>query len=56
VIGTSIEQLDPGAAAAVIRREKITFFQVTPSRMQLWLADNRAIKGLTGLRYLLVGV
>ena len=57
VMGNSEEQLDPGAAASVINREKVTIFQVTPSRLQLFFSPNQAnpIKELATLRYLLVG-
>ena len=55
VIGTQEEQLDAAAAAAVIKREKITIFQVTPSRLQLFVTRQEAGASLKNLRYLLVG-
>jgi amino acid adenylation domain-containing protein len=57
VIGSTDEQIDPAAALQVINREKVTIFQVTPSRLQLLLSHNeaKAAKVLALLRYLLVG-
>jgi len=57
VMGSIDEQIDPGAALGVINREKVTIFQVTPSRLQLLLSHNetKAVKILALLRYLLVG-
>jgi amino acid adenylation domain-containing protein len=57
VIGSSDEQIDPGAALQVIDREKVTIFQLTPSRLQLLLSyrEAKAAKILALLRYLLVG-
>jgi len=57
VIGSIDEQIDPAAALQVINREKVTIFQLTPSRLQLLLSHNeaKAAKVLALLRYLLVG-
>jgi amino acid adenylation domain-containing protein len=55
VMGTGEQQMDPGAAARVILREKITIFQVTPSRLQLILSGGGAANSLRFLRYLQVG-
>ncbi|MCP5053872.1 MAG: amino acid adenylation domain-containing protein, partial [bacterium] len=55
VIGSVEEQLNSEAAARVIHRENITIFQVTPSRLQLFIADQPAVACLKAIRYLLVG-
>ncbi|NIM14864.1 MAG: amino acid adenylation domain-containing protein [Candidatus Aminicenantes bacterium] len=54
-IGSREEQLDAGAAASTLEKEKITIFQVTPSRLQLFILDEEAVKSLKKLKYLLVG-
>jgi len=55
LIGTREQQLDPAAAAWVMRRERVTIFQVTPSRLQLFLLLREAGESLAALDYLLVG-
>jgi polyketide synthase PksJ len=55
VMGSSAAQTDPAAAAVVILKEKVTIFQVTPSRLQLFLSREEASTSLRLLRYLLVG-
>jgi amino acid adenylation domain-containing protein len=55
VMGSREEQIDPVEASSVIEREKITIFQVTPSRLQMFTADDRATAGLGRLKCLLVG-
>jgi amino acid adenylation domain-containing protein len=55
VIGSFQHQMNPGDAAKVMRKENIALFQVTPSRLQLLLAEPDFCSALKGLRYLLVG-
>jgi amino acid adenylation domain-containing protein len=55
VIGSEEEQLNNDSIASAIKRENITIFQVTPSRLQLLLGDAEASKSLKLLEYLLVG-
>jgi amino acid adenylation domain-containing protein len=55
VIGSSREQLDAATIAAIVEREKITIFQVTPSRLKLIISDKRSSRSLKLLKYLLVG-
>jgi amino acid adenylation domain-containing protein len=55
VIGSVEDQANSLAAAAVIARERITIFQLTPSRLQLFISDPGAAKGLEWLKYLVVG-
>ena len=55
VMGGSQAQLDPRQAALVMNREAVTILQVTPSRLQLYLADSRVSEVLSLLRYVLVG-
>jgi len=55
ILGSREQQLDPTAMAAVLEREKITIFQVTPSRLQLLLAGTDTAKSIGHLDYLLVG-
>ncbi|UCH95689.1 MAG: amino acid adenylation domain-containing protein [Candidatus Aminicenantes bacterium] len=55
VIGGVEEQLNAKAAAAVIEKEKITIFQVTPSRLQLFIAFPESAASIKRLNYLLVG-
>ena len=54
VIGTSKEQLDASAAARVLVRDRITIFQVTPSRLQLLLLEKEIPRALASLHVLLV--
>ncbi|HLP58608.1 MAG TPA: amino acid adenylation domain-containing protein [Candidatus Deferrimicrobium sp.] len=54
-IGTGEQQLDPGAAARVFLKETITIFQLTPSRLQLFLSASETAKSFQSLRYLIVG-
>jgi amino acid adenylation domain-containing protein len=59
VIGSREEQLNSEAAARVFEKENITIFQVTPSRLQLFISnsDSNAMifPCLKSLKYLLVG-
>ncbi|MCU0288770.1 MAG: amino acid adenylation domain-containing protein, partial [Acidobacteria bacterium] len=55
VIGNREEQLNALAAAKAIQRENITIFQVTPSRLQLFINDPAFAGALVCLKYLLVG-
>ena len=55
IIGGTVEQISVEAAAAVLVRGKVTLFQVTPSRLQGFLAHPEAREGLKWLTYLLVG-
>jgi amino acid adenylation domain-containing protein len=55
VVGSEEEQLNPRLIALTIERERITIFQVTPSRLQLLIADDQASESLSLLNYLLVG-
>jgi amino acid adenylation domain-containing protein len=55
VLGDMEEQLNTRAAAAVIERENITILQVTPSRLQLFIAFPESARVLKQLAYLLVG-
>jgi amino acid adenylation domain-containing protein len=55
IIGDKEEQLNAAAVSAIIEREIITIFQVTPSRLLLLTSDPEGVKGLTLLKYLLVG-
>jgi len=55
VIGSVEDQANSLAAAAVIARERITIFQLTPSRLQLFISDPGAARGLEWLKYLVVG-
>jgi amino acid adenylation domain-containing protein len=55
VIGGVEEQANSLAAAAVVAREKVTIFQLTPSRLQLFISDPDAAKSLGWLKYLVIG-
>jgi polyketide synthase PksJ len=55
VAGGYGQQMNPGDAARIMKREKITLFQVTPSRLQHLLAEADFCGALQSLRYLLVG-
>ncbi|MCP4215401.1 MAG: amino acid adenylation domain-containing protein [bacterium] len=55
VIGNEQEQINPAAMASVLERERITIFQLTPSRLQLILSDPPASRSLGRLKSLLVG-
>jgi amino acid adenylation domain-containing protein/non-ribosomal peptide synthase protein (TIGR01720 family) len=55
VLGSEREQLDSRLAASTLERENITIFQVTPSRLQIFLSDEDSGKRLHVLKYLLVG-
>jgi tyrocidine synthetase-3 len=57
VMGTEGDQMDPGAAVRTLDREKITIFQVTPSRLRLFLSygEEKISRSFKRLRYLLVG-
>ncbi len=55
VIGTREEQLNPLAAALVIEKERVTIFQLTPSRLQLFVSQPGCARTLSLLRCLLVG-
>jgi amino acid adenylation domain-containing protein len=55
IIGTREPQVDPGAAASIIHREMVSIFQLTPSRLQLFISHGQAAASLQLLRYLLVG-
>jgi amino acid adenylation domain-containing protein len=54
VIGTRQEQLDASAAARVLVRDRVTIFQVTPSRLQLLLLEKEIPGALKSLHVLLV--
>jgi amino acid adenylation domain-containing protein len=54
-IGSREHQLNVEAAASVIEGEKITIFQATPSRLQLFIYDSGVSQCLKRLKYLLVG-
>jgi amino acid adenylation domain-containing protein len=57
LLGTEAEQIDPAAALHTAARERVTIFQLTPSRLRLYLshAKEEAVKCFSLLRYLLVG-
>jgi amino acid adenylation domain-containing protein/non-ribosomal peptide synthase protein (TIGR01720 family) len=55
IIGSQEDQLNVCAAASEIEREQTTIFQTTPSRLQLFLSNEDAVKSLGLLEYLLVG-
>ncbi|MDQ1353576.1 MAG: hypothetical protein QG657_3882, partial [Acidobacteriota bacterium] len=55
VIGSHEEQIDASAAFRAMEREKVNILQVTPSRLQLLLNDDRTKKSFENLTYLLVG-
>jgi acyl-CoA synthetase (AMP-forming)/AMP-acid ligase II/acyl carrier protein len=54
-IGSREQQLNVEAAASLIEEEKITIFQATPSRLQLFIYDRGVSQCLKRLKYLLVG-
>ncbi|MCP5051523.1 MAG: amino acid adenylation domain-containing protein, partial [bacterium] len=55
VIGTVEEQTDPFAAASVMQKEKVSLFQLTPSRLQMMIANHETSSSLKRLAYLMVG-
>jgi non-ribosomal peptide synthetase component F len=55
VIGGGKEQLDASAAARLLVQERVTIFQVTPSRLQLLLLEKEIPSALGSLHVLLVG-
>jgi amino acid adenylation domain-containing protein len=55
VVGSSDEQLNPSAIAAAVTRENISIFQLTPSRLQIIISNDKAAESLKRLKYLLVG-
>jgi len=55
VIGGRKEQLDAAAAARLLVQERVTIFQVTPSRLQLLLLEKEIPNALESLHILLVG-
>jgi amino acid adenylation domain-containing protein/non-ribosomal peptide synthase protein (TIGR01720 family) len=55
VIGRREEQVDSRAAGSLMEREGVTIFQVTPSRLQLFISEPEAAGSLKLLDYLLVG-
>jgi amino acid adenylation domain-containing protein len=55
ILGTEDEQASPELIASILEREGVTIFQVTPSRLQLLIADEDASSAMGGLDYLLVG-
>jgi len=55
VIGSPEEQFNATAAADALVKRKINIFQVTPSRLQLFLENNEFANALRVLNYLLVG-
>ncbi|MCU0289378.1 MAG: amino acid adenylation domain-containing protein, partial [Acidobacteria bacterium] len=55
VMGTNEEQLNPEMAGMVMEREKISIFQVTPSRLQVIISLPGAAKRLQSLKFLLIG-
>ncbi|UCH95067.1 MAG: amino acid adenylation domain-containing protein [Candidatus Aminicenantes bacterium] len=55
VIGDREEQLNAGAAGAILAKQGITILQVTPSRLSLLLSNRESLHILRNLKYLLVG-
>jgi amino acid adenylation domain-containing protein len=55
VLGSTEEQLNSLAAATLLEKKNITHFQLTPSRLQLFLNVPGAADSLRRLEYLLVG-
>jgi tyrocidine synthetase-3 len=55
VLGSREEQLDTAAASIIIRREHISLFQVTPSRLQMMISLPGTEASLGLLEFLLVG-
>jgi amino acid adenylation domain-containing protein len=55
VIGGFEEQVNPDAAGALMARELITIFQITPSHIKLFLSDETFVQTLKLLRFLLLG-
>jgi polyketide synthase PksJ len=55
VMGGPEEQMKAAAAAAAIKKETVTIFQLTPSRLQLFMENDQFADSLKRLKYLLVG-
>jgi iturin family lipopeptide synthetase A len=55
VLGGEEEQLVVSAAAKALIREKVTHFQLTPSRLELFLSEKTASQSLGQLKNVLVG-
>jgi acyl-coenzyme A synthetase/AMP-(fatty) acid ligase/acyl carrier protein len=55
IIGDEEQQVNALAAARVLTREAVSIFQVTPSRLQLFVGEADAAATLAPLDYLLVG-
>ncbi|MCP4156051.1 MAG: AMP-binding protein, partial [bacterium] len=55
IMGTVEEQTDVRRSAVVIRELDISIFQLTPSRLRLMTADEKAAESLKKLKFLLVG-
>jgi len=54
-IGSKEHRMNFEAAASVIEGEKITIFQTTPSRLQLFIYESGVSQSLSKLKHLLVG-
>jgi amino acid adenylation domain-containing protein len=55
VIASETEQLDPGLLSAVIIQNRIDMLQITPSRLQLLLSDERYHPCLKNLTEIMIG-
>ncbi|MCP4156879.1 MAG: amino acid adenylation domain-containing protein, partial [bacterium] len=55
VVVSSDEQIDAEAAALLMKEEKITILQLTPSRLSLFLAEQASAAALKNIKSLLVG-
>jgi len=55
ILGSEEEQLNTIRAAHTLGRQQVTLFQVTPSRLALWLSSPGGPESLEGVKYLLVG-
>jgi len=55
VIGSKEEQTDAEAAASALKKQGITIFQATPSRLLLLIEHPEAARSLRDLKFLLVG-
>jgi tyrocidine synthetase-3 len=55
ILGNREQQLNPMAISKLIINQKITIFQVTPSRLQMILLDKDSAQSLGKLDYLLIG-
>jgi amino acid adenylation domain-containing protein len=55
VMGSETEQLDTEAALGTIAEENVTILQVTPSRLSIFISNEKLAGGLKSLKSLIVG-